>query len=304
MSSSASVVVVTGANGLVGSRVCGALVERGARVRAIVRRAGTAPALPGVAEVVGDFAEPAFAASVVSGASSVVTTVHPMGSDRGTQQRIGVAGTLVVARAAASAGIGRLIHISTAAVYDRSPEIGDVDEASALVDDDAGDYAVTKRDTDLALAGVDGITRVLLRPPAILGPGPTSVWNTLRPAAMREDERARSAIADATFAWVHVADLASLAADLASGRIPDAADQASGPGADACIALNVAAARATQRDYYKLVTGALGVDPVWEEAPAWTGRILTDRARRWGWAPTVDLAQASDEIAAGLRAGP
>jgi 2-alkyl-3-oxoalkanoate reductase len=303
MSSSTSVVVVTGANGLVGSRVCAALVERGARVRAIVRRAGTGPELAGVAEVVGDFAEPEFAATVVSGASAVVTTVHPMGSDRATQQRIGVAGTLVVARAAASAGIGRLIHISTAAVYDRSPEIGDVDEASALVGDDAGDYAVTKRDTDLALAGVDGITRVLLRPPAILGPGPTSVWNTLRPAAMREDAQARRAIADATFAWVQVADLASLAADLASGRIPDAADQANGPGPDACTPLNVAAACATQRDYYEVVTGALGVEPVWEEAPAWTGRILANRARCWGWAPTVDFAQASDEIAAGLRAG-
>ena len=301
MSSSASVVVVTGANGLVGSRVCEALVERGERVRAIVRRAGTAPALPGVAEVVGDFTEPEFAASVVSGASSVVTTVHPMGSDRGTQQRIGVAGTLVVARTAASAGIGRLIHVSTAAVYDRSPETGDVDEASALVGDDAGDYAVTKRDTDLALAGVDGITRVLLRPPAILGPGQTSIWNTLRPAAMREDERARRAIPAATFAWVHVVDLASLAADLASGRIPDGADQASGPAGGACTPVNVAAARATQRDYYEVVTGALGVDPVWEEAPGWTGRILADRARGWGWAPTVDLAQASEEIAAGLR---
>jgi hypothetical protein len=46
---------------------------------------------------------------------------------------------------------------------------------------------------------------------------------------MRDDEQARRATADATFAWVHVADLASLAADLASGRIPDAPDPASGP---------------------------------------------------------------------------
>src|ERR1700760_2631258 len=98
MSSSASLAVVTGANGLVGSRVCDALAQRGVPIRAIVRQAGTAPEVAGVAEVVGDFPDPEFAATAVSGASAVITTVHPMGSDRATQQRIGVDGTLVVAR--------------------------------------------------------------------------------------------------------------------------------------------------------------------------------------------------------------
>jgi nucleoside-diphosphate-sugar epimerase len=296
--------VVTGANGFVGSRICEALLERGASVRAIVRRAGTSPDLPGVTEVVGDFTDPGLAATVVSGATAVLTTVHPMGGDRGTQHRVAVEGTPVIARAAAAAGVERLIHISTAAVYDRSPGIGDVGESAALVADDANDYSVTKRDTDLALAGVDGITRVLLRPPAILGPGPTSVWNTLRPAAMRDDERARHAIAGQSFPWVHLADLASLAADLAGGRIPDGADAVNGPVAGACIPVNVAAARATQRDYFEAVTGVLGVDPVWEAAPSWTGRLVTDRAYGWGWSPTVDLAHALAEIVAGLSVTP
>ena len=97
------------------------------------------------------------------------------------------------ARAARDAGVSRLVHVSTAAVYDRSPGVGDVDESSALVGDSANAYAVTKRDTDLALAEVDGLTRVLVRPPAILGPGESSVWNTLRPAEIRDDQAVRDA---------------------------------------------------------------------------------------------------------------
>ena len=294
-----SIVVVTGANGLVGSRACAALVERGVTVRAVVRRPGTAPA--GVDEWVGDFYDPELAAAVVAGADAVVTTVHPMGTDRQNQQRIAVDGTPVLARAARDAGVERLVHISTAAVYDRSPGIGDVDEDSQLVGDDADAYAVTKRDTDAALADVEGITRVVVRPPAILGPGESSVWNSLRPAAIRDDESARHAVAAQSFAWVHLDDLAVLVADLASGRIRTSTDPDSGPVAGACTAVNVAAGPATARDYYETVTGALGVQPVWDDRPAWTGRILADRAHAWGWSPSVDLAQALAQIDEGLR---
>ena len=296
------VVVVTGANVFVGSRVCAALVDAGATVRAVVRRSGSAPALPGVEERVGDFYDPELAAAVVRGASAVVTTVHPMGSDRETQHRIGVEGTPVLARAARDAGVSRLVHISTAAVYDRSPGVGDVDEASTLVADDANVYAVTKRDTDAALEQVAGFTRVILRPPAILGAGESSVWNSLRPAEIRDDEQARRVVPGQSFAWVHVDDLAALAADVASGRVPESPDPATGPVQGTCTVVNVAAGAGTARDYYETVTRALGVEPVWDDAPAWTGRILAERARGWGWAPTVDLDRALVELDAGLRA--
>ncbi len=296
------VVVVTGANGLVGARTCAALVERGAAVRAVVRRPGTAPDLSGVEEWVGDFHDADFATSLVEGAAAVVTTVHPMGSDRDTQHRIAVEGTPVLVRAARDAGVERAVHVSTAGVYDRSPGTGDVDESATLVGDDDNDYSVTKRDTDAALAGIDGITRVLVRPPAILGPGETSVWNTLRPAALRDDESERRAVPEQTFAWVHVDDLAALVADVASGRVRASTDPDSGPVAGACTVVNVAAEPATARDYYGAVTGALGVAPVWDDGPAWTGRIVAARARGWGWVPDVDLARALAEIEAGLRA--
>jgi nucleoside-diphosphate-sugar epimerase len=293
--------VVTGANGFVGSRVCAALVERGATVRAVVRRPGTAPDLEGVVEQVGEFSDPGVAAEVVQDAYAAVTTVHPMGTDRETQHRVGVEGTPVLARAARDAGVSRLVHLSTAGVYDRSPGVGDVDETAPLVGDTAGVYAVTKRDTDAALARVDGLTRVLLRPPAILGAGDTSIWNTLRPAEIRDDETARRVVPGQTFAWVHVDDLAALVADVASGRVASSSDPDRGPVEGGCTVVNVAAGPATARDYYGTVAAAVGVEPVWDDAPAWTGRIVADRARGWGWTPRVDLATALQEVADGLR---
>ena len=292
----APIVVVTGANGLVGSHVVSALSERGATVRAVVRRVGTAPDLPGVEEHVGDFADPAFAASAVAGADALVTTVHPLGSGRDDQRRVGLDGTLAIAEAAVEAGVPLLVHVSTAGVYDRSPEVGDVDESGALVPDDSSAYAVVKRDVDAALERLAGTTRVLLRPPAILGPGATSVWNTVRPAQVRDEEAERHANPAQTFAWVHVSDLAAIAADLATGAIATADDPSTGPVAGGCTPVNVAAGPATQRDYLGAVCEALRLEPTWDEGPAWTGQILADRARRWGWTPPVDLASALEEL--------
>ncbi len=298
---SAPVVVVTGANGLVGARTCAVLLERGATVRALVRRAGTAP--EGTEEHVGEFGDPDVADAVVLGADAVVTTVHPMGSDLATQRRVAVEGTPLLARAAADAGVARLVHVSTAAVYDRSPGRGDVDESSALVGEDGGDYAVTKRETDEALAAVTGLTRVLLRPPAVLGTGTSSVWNSLRPTAVRDDESARRVDPRKSFAWIHVDDLAALAADVATARVPESDDAARGPLAGECTVVNVAAGPATWRDYLGAVTDALGVEPEWVEAEEWTGQVRADRARGWGWAPQVGLAAALDEVRAGLVRG-
>lgn len=296
------VVVVTGANGLVGARVSDALVRRGATVRAVVRRAGTAPRLDGLEEHVGEFGDPDFAAAVTAGADAVVTTVHPMGSDLATQHRVGVEETSRLARAARDAGVDRLVHVSTCAVYGQPDGGADIGEDFPLVGDDAGDYPVTKRDTDAAIGAVDGLTRVLVRPPAILGAGDTSVWNTLRPRDVRDDERARHEVERRTFRWVHVEDLSALVADLATGRIPAAEDVADGPVAGGCTAVNVAGEPATMGDYLGTVTRALGVDPVWEDGPAWTGQVRTDRARGWGWSPRVSREDAFAELEQCVRA--
>ncbi|MGY1770968.1 NAD-dependent epimerase/dehydratase family protein [Blastococcus sp. SYSU D00813] len=302
MGGAAPVVVVTGANGLVGSAVCRALAGRSARVRAVVRRAGGAPALDGVSEHVGDPTDAAVARSVLDGADALVTTVHPMGSPREVQHRVGVEGTAALARAARDAGVARLVHVSTAGVYDRSPGTGDIAEDGALLPDGSGDYPDTKNAADAALAGVGGLTTVLVRPPAILGAGDTSVWNTLRPRAMRAGER--RANPDKSWPWVHVDDLAALVADVAAGAVPTADDPERGPVAGATTPVVVAGEPATWRDYLGTACAALGVEPEWTDEPVWTGRLRTDRARRWGWAPRVSLAQAMAELRQGLAPRP
>jgi nucleoside-diphosphate-sugar epimerase len=298
MDSPAPVVVVTGANGLVGTAVCRALVERSARVRAVVRRAGSAPALAGVTEHVGDFADESFARAVTQGADAVVTTVHPMGSSREAQHRVAVEGTPVIARAARDAGVARLVHVSTAGVYDRSAGVGDVAEDGALLPAGSDDYADTKSATDAALARVGGMTVVLVRPPAIMGAGESSVWNSLRPQRIRDGARRENPAR--SWPWVHVDDLAVFIADVATGAVATADDPERGPVAGATTAVNLAGEPATWRDYLGTVTDALGVAPEWTDEPVWTGQLLAGRARGWGWAPRVTLAEAMDELRAGL----
>ncbi|WP_029432242.1 NAD(P)-dependent oxidoreductase [Blastococcus sp. URHD0036] len=292
------VVVVTGANGLVGAAVCRALVQRSASVRAVVRRVGSAPALPGVTEVVGDFADAELARRVAAGADAVVTTVHPMGSPREEQLRVGAEGTTVLARAARDAGVDRLVHVSTAGVYDRSAGVGDIAEDGALLPDGSGAYPDTKNAADDALARVDGLTTVLVRPPAIIGVGETSVWNTLRPRAIGDGDRRGNPAQ--TWSWVHVEDLAAFLADVATGAVATADDPERGPVPGRATPVLVAGEPATWRDYLGTVTDALGVAPEWTDEPVWTGRLLTDRARTWGWTPRVGLAQALDELRQGL----
>ena len=66
--------------------------------------------------------------------------------------------------------------------------------------------------------------------------------------------------------------------------------------------VDVAGEPATLGDYLGTVTRALGVEPVWEDGPAWTGQISTERARAWGWTPSVSLADALAELEESVRA--
>lgn len=300
MNTSLESIVVTGANGLVGARVCAALSERDVPVRAVVRRAGTAPTLPGVEEIVGEFHDRELASRVARGAAAVVHTVHPMADEDLQEASVDWARSL--AETARDAGVKLFVHVSTTSVYERGATTGDVDEYSALVDDTAHSYSVTKRDTEAAIAEVDGMTRVFVRPTAILGPGETSVWNSLRPQAMRADVDDRTEDPDRTFGWVHLDDLADLIADVATGSIRPSDDPEQGPVPGEVTAVNAVSGSVTTRDYVEPVCRALDVEPVWQPRKAFRAQLLANRARAWGWDPKVTFDEAMAELVEGLTA--
>lgn len=292
-------IVVTGANGLVGARVCAVLSSRGVPVRAIVRREGSAPQLPGVEERVGEFHDRDVALEACRGAAAAIHTVHPMGDDDLQADAVGWAGAF--AEAARDAGVPLFVHVSTTSVYEREAETGDVDENSALVLDSANLYSVTKRDTERAIGAVDGMTRVLVRPTAILGNSENSVWNTLRPQDARDSQEGRVDDPDRTFGWVHVRDLAELIVDIATGRIATAAEQQDGPVEGEVTAVNAVSGNVRMRDYLEPVCEAVGVEPRWETRQAFRASLLADRARNWGWNPTMSFDESMAELIGNLR---
>lgn len=268
-------VLVTGTNGFVGGRVAAALLARGATVRGLVRREGTAP--DGVEEVVGDFTDTAAVVGALDGADAVVHCAATAGPDLDQVRHVNTYGTRSVVDAMQATGVHRLVHISTAGVYEREGDT--VDESAPLVTDGAP-YNLTKREAeDEVRAGVEaGLRATILRPPAILGWSPTSTWGQKFPAWVRDGELPFTPHPDTTHVWVHVDDLAdavvlSLTDDRAVGGTYD-----------------VIGGNGTWREYIDRIRAFVdtGVDPFDGEQPeAWTGTFPGTRLREdLGWAPS------------------
>lgn len=287
-------VLVSGANGFVGSRTCAALAANGATVRALVRREGAAPDVAGVIEVVGRFDDAADAAAACDGADVVVHTVATAGDDLDEARVVNVDGTATLLTAAREAGVRRVVHVSTTSVYAR-PDGGDVvDEDTALVEDGSV-YAVTKVEGEAAAreaAGTD-VELVVLRPPGVLGWSPTSTWGQRLPASMVAGEPLMTFPPDGTQGWVHVDDLAD--AIVVCCTHPSAAG----------LVANVVGGSWSWADYDRAVRERVpeATTALAQDREGWSGTYAADRVTAMiGWSPSRDAESAMDEVAANVDA--
>jgi nucleoside-diphosphate-sugar epimerase len=128
-------VLVTGATGFIGSHLVERLLGSGAQLRALVRHGTDASSLEprGVEVVRGDVRDPETVRHAMADRQVVYhLAVAPRGWRAKMLQAVNVEGTGNVARAAARAGVARLVHASSASVYGEGVRGSAIHEDSPL----------------------------------------------------------------------------------------------------------------------------------------------------------------------------
>lgn len=174
-------VLVTGANGFVGQRLCSRLLAEGYRVRGAVRSSAAAAQLPEGTEVtpieaIGPHTNWSRALQGVESVVHLAARVHVMREEAADPlaefRYVNAAGTEHLARAAAKAGVRRLLYASSIKVN------GECTGSAPFTEDDEpaprDPYAVSKWEAERALRrlGLEtGLETVIVRPPLVYGPG-------------------------------------------------------------------------------------------------------------------------------------
>ncbi len=181
---------VTGGTGFIGQRVVTALVEAGHKVRALVRDPGRARFLdlPGVELVQGDLGHPASLADALTGAQRVFHCAAMVGDWLRPEEtwRVNVEGTRALLAASTSAGVERVVHLSSLSVYGLSHHHGTDESAPHRYSGEA--YIDSKIDAERMMRvfmDQPGPEIVILRPGFVYGPGDQRFMPRLLDALVR-----------------------------------------------------------------------------------------------------------------------
>lgn len=167
-------VLITGATGFLGGALARRLASEGASVRALARRPERdryIRDIPNITVVSGDIADLPRLREVVAGCHYVFHAAAALAGTLDYQREVNVEGTRNVVRAAAEAGVWRLVHVSSIAVYGFEYR-GAVTEDLPL-HPRRDPYNISKAEAEQALiemARRAGLSYTIIRPGMIYGP--------------------------------------------------------------------------------------------------------------------------------------
>ncbi len=162
-------VVVTGATGFIGRRVVPALRAAGAEVT-VIARGGAGGSLPaGVRWVTGDLGRPAGLARALAGQEVLVHFAYDLRASA-AKNLADFDGLLA---AAASAGVGRIVHASSIVVHDGWPD-RDLDETGPMAAPGGSPYRRAKIAMEERLMA-GPLPALILQPTLVWGPG-SAMW--------------------------------------------------------------------------------------------------------------------------------
>ena len=209
--------LVTGGSGFLGSAVVRALIERGVRVRALVRASSPRDNLRGLdcEVVVGDLTDRETLKAALKGVRylfHVAADYRLWARDPLEIIRANVEGTLNLKREALAAGVERIVYTSSVAALRVAGATAPVDEAAALSPEEAiGAYKRSKIMAERAVEDMilrEGLPAIIVSPTTPIGPRdirPTPTGRILLDAA-----RGRiPAFVDTGLNFVHVDDVAA-----------------------------------------------------------------------------------------------
>lgn len=164
--------LVVGGSGFVGSRVLDALVAAGHDVANLdVQPSGRRD----VAESVGDVRDLAAVGAALAGREAVVVLAAQHQSDEvrplSLYESINVGGAQVVTEAASAAGVGRVVLVSTAAVYGASTDLPDEHTPPQPHDEFSRTKLAAEQVFTAWAAADDGRSLTIVRPAVVFGEG-------------------------------------------------------------------------------------------------------------------------------------
>lgn len=126
----------------------------------------------GVTTIRGDITDAVAVKSAASGMDVVIHTAASLDGEADLQRRVNIIGTATVAEAAAEAGVERLVHVSSNAVYGIAHRTDITEDMGPSPSNQV--YSITKAQGEAEVqrvAAESGLAYTIIRPAGIFGPG-------------------------------------------------------------------------------------------------------------------------------------